>query len=1118
MFLDRLKISGKLVLLAIIPLLAVSVLALSVIVGRISDADNANDNSRDIQAAGEVATLVRELQAERLLTIGFLAGGFATKSEVLQQEAIVDDQIATVKESISDESPPTLVKAVGDLKQLVDLRKESLATNVPQTVVSQQLTGLINSLIDGLQLYRISDASTSIGRQILAMDSALHLGEQNSLNLATLTLLLATPNATLLSQYVSGLGTSSEYTNAYFQYANPTQATLYRLVQTANNARTSTELADLGTKADLGRVRELPLATYFPRFQSFLGQTRYIETKLVSDIVAATENQRRDAIAAAAGIGAALVLILGLVGVLTLLVGRRVSQPLVALASSANRIATAVETELTRVADDESEVFEPVRLDTVNTTGRDEIGELARAFEQVQDTAARLVERQITSRRNVATMFGHIGRRTQNLIGRQLSMIDRLERQETNTERLSSLYQLDHLSSRLNRNAGSLVVLSGSMATEQGGGTPLALGDIARLALGEIEDYTRVDIDVPEDIVVQPSVISDLTLIFAELMENATAYSPPHTRVTLSAEATRAGAQILIVDHGIGMASERLAEENARLARRERLDLAPTEVLGLFVTGRLARRHGISVALVPTSGGGVTAVLALIEQHLVPSIYQGIATVEEPPRALPAGPPMGQPEVLRVPNTAMPADPAATPSYAQPTGGFQQPAAVGYDQPQYGQPQYDQPQYGQPQYEQPRYDQPRYDQPNPAYEPAPVYEQPNPGYEPAANLPVVASNAMFDNVALERASRAISAGPWNAFSGNEAPVPGQREPVDVEPVGASAALYRSDAPPAQAPATDVSWWDNAPGARPTEPVQPAQPAAFRSLPAAPAQPAARPAPIAPAPPMPIPQPMAAPIPQPLSTSTTQPLPVRSAPVPAQPAAAGPPAGSTLPRLQRRVPGAQLPVGVNTAGKQAEPQILGDAGDPAAARALIEEFEAGVRNAQRAGDTGPVPQMAPPPSNGSNGSNGSHGYAPGPRPGSMSAQQATFGTPPPGPVHTPPPVAQPTWNSQQAAGHAAPSRHVPAAAPVSPPVLPQRPAPAGPPPQQQAQRTSGGLQRRVPGATLKSFTSGRGGASVTATPVADPDAARALIEQIEAGVSRALNRVVVDDHQHEGSPR
>jgi hypothetical protein len=291
-------------------------------------------------------------------------------------------------------------------------------------------------------------------------------------------------------------------------------------------------------------------------------------------------------------------------------------------------------------------------------------------------------------------------------------------------------------------------------------------------------------------------------------------------------------------------------------------------------------------------------------------------------------------------------------------------------------------------------------------------------------------------------------------------------------------------------------------------------------------------------------------------------------------------GSTLPRLQRRVPGAQLPVGVNSTRQPAEAPVMGDAGDPAAARALIEEFEAGVRNAQRAGDTGPIPQVSTPGPNGSNGSGGRgpapqdmpsqgmqhqgmqhqgmpqqhqgmpqqhqgmqqhHGISqpqqhqgqppqgrqqhqgmPAPRRDSFGGSQGTFGGPAPGSLQTPPPSAQPTWNSPPAAGHAAPPRQVPSAAPVSPPVLPMRPAPAAPsqPEQraQQGQRTPGGLVRRVPGATLKSFNSGRGGAAVTATPVADPDAARALIEQIEAGVSRALNRVVVDDHQHEGSPR
>src|SRR6185437_5143937 len=131
------------------------------------------------------------------------------------------------------------------------------------------------------------------------------------------------------------------------------------------------------------------------------------------------------------------------------------------------------------------------------------------------------------------------------------------------------------------------------------------------------EDYTRIDVDVPEDIVVVPSVLADLTLMLAELMENATAFSPPHTRVLITATELRGGARLAIVDNGLGMTPERMAEENARLTRRERLDLVPTEVLGLFVVGRLARRHGIEVTLTDTPDGGVTVWVDLTPAHLI---------------------------------------------------------------------------------------------------------------------------------------------------------------------------------------------------------------------------------------------------------------------------------------------------------------------------------------------------------------------------------------------------------------------------------------------------------------------------------------------------------------------
>jgi two-component sensor histidine kinase len=259
-------------------------------------------------------------------------------------------------------------------------------------------------------------------------------------------------------------------------------------------------------------------------------------------------------------------------------------------------------------------------------------------------------------------MFGHVGRRTQNLVGRQLALIDNLERRETDSDRLRELYRLDHMSSRLRRNASSLVVLSGGAGANEHM-APLSLSDVVRLALGEIEDYTRVDVDVPEDILVVPSVVADLTLLLAELMENATSFSPPHTRVLVTANELRGGARLAIIDNGLGLPPERLAEENARLTRRERLDLAPSEVLGLFVVGRLARRHGVEVTLTDTPDGGVTAWVDLSAAHLVAradSMAMGVpiqATVGSPQHG-DFSPLLAGASTRSVPGSALPFDAA----------------------------------------------------------------------------------------------------------------------------------------------------------------------------------------------------------------------------------------------------------------------------------------------------------------------------------------------------------------------------------------------------------------------------------------------------------------------------
>lgn len=228
---------------------------------------------------------------------------------------------------------------------------------------------------------------------------------------------------------------------------------------------------------------------------------------------------------------------------------------------------------------------------------RDELGELAEAFNQVQVTATALLERQVISRRNIAEMFGNVGHRVSNLTARQLALIDSVERGETDPEVLDRLYRIDHIAVRLQRNADSLMLLAGIRETGLNTG-PMRLSNIVRAALGQIEGYQRVTPHAEGDVTVAPDIVGDLTLMLAELLENAVTFSPASSSVEVvlrPRHGSGGGALIEIIDHGLGMSAERLEEENARLIRRERLDLAPTEVLGLFVVGGLSRRWGIEV-------------------------------------------------------------------------------------------------------------------------------------------------------------------------------------------------------------------------------------------------------------------------------------------------------------------------------------------------------------------------------------------------------------------------------------------------------------------------------------------------------------------------------------------
>ena len=669
MLLGRLRIRGKLALLVTIPLLAVVALAVPIVLGRVDQATRAADTARTVRVAGQVGALVQDLQQERLLSIGFLAR-MVDPSRLQNQVSAVTNRAADVRSHVTDAG---VVKAIDAIQGLSDLRNALPRGAAAPDKLLTGYNGVIKGLIDALRLEEGVDVKASEGRQVTALDAALRTDE--GISIAEVDLLVAVlakdPRALVL--YTNAVAVVQEQANRITRFATQDQVSLYTKVQNQATAGLGKDFAGAADSDPAASFAKLTPQLVFPALESLVGVGRVVEQKIIDDVTGIVTRQQNRSLTTAYVVGGIALLVLLVVMLLVFTVGRAVVRPLTRLTNSADRVARVAESELTRVADDEAESPAPVHLEAIEVSGRDEIGDLARAFERVQGTAARLVERQVAGRRNVAQMFGHVGRRTQNLVGRQIALIDRLEREETDPERLQHLYRLDHVSSRLSRNAGSLVVLSGSTGTNEHL-NPLMLADVVRLALGEIEDYVRVDVEIPPDLALVPNVINDLVLVFAELMENATVFSPPQTRVTVTAQKTQYGAQVAIVDHGIGLSPERLAEENARLARRERLDLAPTEVLGLFVVGRLARRHGLGVALWPTPGGGLTATIAVSDRLLTTA--PAPLPPAEPVRQME---PVRQPQPLRatVPAAHLPATPMPpTPMPAIPMPGAPVPKAL----------------------------------------------------------------------------------------------------------------------------------------------------------------------------------------------------------------------------------------------------------------------------------------------------------------------------------------------------------------------------------------------------------------------------------------------------------
>jgi signal transduction histidine kinase len=350
--------------------------------------------------------------------------------------------------------------------------------------------------------------------------------------------------------------------------------------------------------------------------KAFLGQFLAV-SQASSEPLAVQEGQASNRLFREAGLagGLGLLAVLGSV-FLMIRFGRTIRKDLTGLHDDAEAMANRrLPHVIARLRDgDEVDVAaESPPLDTGTIT---EIARVAEAFSAVQRTAVDAAVGQANLRRGVSRVFLNLSMRNQSLLHRQLSLLDTMERATEDPAALADLFRLDHLTTRMRRHAESLIILSGA-TPGRSWRDPVPIADVLSAAIAEVEDYVRVEVISESAGSVTGPAANDVVHLTAELVENATSFSPPNSPVEIRADTVGVGIAVQIEDRGLGLTAAELVEINARLASPPEFDLARSDQLGLFVVAQLAARHGIRVSLRESPYGGTTAIVLLPNSVIV---------------------------------------------------------------------------------------------------------------------------------------------------------------------------------------------------------------------------------------------------------------------------------------------------------------------------------------------------------------------------------------------------------------------------------------------------------------------------------------------------------------------
>ncbi|MER5452453.1 nitrate- and nitrite sensing domain-containing protein [Streptomyces sp. NPDC002764] len=619
------SVRTQLLAVVIIPIVTALVLGGLRVATAVQNAQDIDNASQLVRVVDKGTTLLQEIEDERdLIALYVAAGRTGGTSRLDAQRAKVDAALARVRAEDAHVRRKTNSALAAQLalldafdRKVTSLRYTVARSTMRWPTVVNAYTALITELADALDLL-----TPDIGGQALVMTAGtLKTFAQATEKASQQRVLLGG----VLAQGHFGANDAQSVTLAsrqqqasidqFLSSAPAAQRQFYERTVTGrdiNKADTLQKqaLALQGT----GRLR-LDAGTWFDSMTSKLDLMRLVEKQLVGSVEEESLREQHEAersvfIAALVE----LMLLLSTFGVTYVLV-QSIVRPLHTLRASTLTIAQRRLPEVVRLLRGSSDAkVKAIEVEPTAIDSTDEIGGVARAFDDVYRDSVRLAFEQAQLRGRINSMFVNLSQRSQGLVERQLELIDRLEKGEQDPDLLASLFKLDHLATRMRRNGENLLVLAGEKAGRRWS-APVRLVDVLRAAISEIEQYQRVQLRGLVTADVDGRAVNDIVHLIAELLENATAFSSPDTQVLVTCQLlSGGGAKVEVQDNGIGMSIQDIEEANAKLLNPPVVDVAVARRMGMFVVGRLSDRHGIHVQLRGSSPHGVTAAVMLPQQ------------------------------------------------------------------------------------------------------------------------------------------------------------------------------------------------------------------------------------------------------------------------------------------------------------------------------------------------------------------------------------------------------------------------------------------------------------------------------------------------------------------------